>query len=1194
MKHASLVYWLLLISFITFSLQQDNSTLVNSINNDININNQLNAQGSDVKTQVENSTETISIKPIESARLSPSNNPTLISSVPTQPVIATLAAIPPVVVQNDSIIQTPSTTTAIGQVPLKDDTNSIITQAPVATISETPLVIQNPNASVIQSPLGVTPQVIPVNTVNQVPNDNAIITQAPVVIPKDTTIIIPNDSSRMINQAPVANIPQALVVDPHILVTGDLASRIGPNDPIAQVPNDLNVVVTQAPTVDVIQTPIANPQTVLNDSTIQIPKENTVINQTPIIPTTQTPIVMFPNDSNGIINQIPVAAVTQKPDVTQQVLPTDLTVRIPNNNSIITQAPVDQVPIAQTPIVTIPNNLIDQVSNNNIAITPTPIASVVQTPESTIKLKSNDSTVQTPNENTIVTQTPISSSPNQPQIILNDSKVQDPNSNAVITQIPIALAPLNTSSLTPNESNSLINQAPPSSSVMQIPIDATAVLPVITQVPVTQTPILTTQTPLVTPEILLNDSNTIITQIPVASVTQVPTPTVIPNDSTALVTQIPISSEAQARVTSAHLSPNDSVIQAPVSKDSNTKIEGPKETIIQVPIPTKDNPQSSFSSVVQTPTISAKDVANDSIVQVPSNNLTIMQIPSSPMVDAAPVNSNVKINQAPIVLTTPQMTNTSESITQVPSARTTIEQVPTTTVMAPQVSFPNEIITQKPENNVATIQVPVLTPQVEIVPIVGTQPTPTIVVPIGTPVAPVVGTSTIDIPTVNANATVPNITTEVPQIHNTTVAIPEVIPNVTVPNITFPNITIPNIEIPTINSPRIDSSSIPLLNTPLISDALNHISQQSPINQVAGPGITDPGANAVSTSTSQANNIKNIIASFQDLNYFGGNTLNQAYTIDQIAALALLNSQLGLNNMATLPGQLAEDFNIGDQIAISPIIQGKCVQVDWKATGMLANDIGVGSQGDTYAAGIDGHLYFYDFLNSQWKQVTGDFDLGSITRVDVGPDGTPYVVTQSGNTYYLNEYNEWILLPGCGSDIAIGRGGEIYKIGCDLNLNGYGIYRLFKSEQEEKKGKKKPNCKCIRKRGYCQECSKRNKKFEEKSQYWFKLSGSGIKLSISPSGMPYITNSSGMILSYEKSNWKPILAGGFARDISVSNDGELFYIDIFHNIFRIINRQGFVYQLCGIANEIASGPFSQPFIIGTDHNVYTASKHIFN
>ena len=417
----------------------------------------------------------------------------------------------------------------------------------------------------------------------------------------------------------------------------------------------------------------------------------------------------------------------------------------------------------------------------------------------------------------------------------------------------------------------------------------------------------------------------------------------------------------------------------------------------------------------------------------------------------------------------------------------------------------------------------------------------------------------------------------------------------------FPNEPITTVNTPIIETvPKVETVQIPSSDSSKIEAPTIIIEEpiQTNNNQISG-------ANSVSVSNSEANNFKvlsSTLSDYEGLNQFSNhylpttNTLvEQVLTQDQINALAQLNNELNINSYS-LPQQYFNDIlDLQSSIRpIYPIIQGQCISMNWFDTTFKANDIGVSSHGDVYAAGIDGHLYSYDMTRNKWRKVKANFDLGSITRVAVAPDGTPYVVTGAGSTYYLSPTNIWVRLPGCASDIAIGRGGEVYKIGCDIRPNGYGIYRLFNNEENELEHKK--HNRCIRNNELCGECAKINNEStnDMNKVYWFRLSGSGVRISVSPSGQPYIVNNSGMILSYEDSNWVPILTGGLARDITLTNDGEVFYIDLYHNIFRIVNRNGNVYQLCGMGKTISAGPFSQPFIVGVDHSVYTSSKYIMS
>lgn len=474
------------------------------------------------------------------------------------------------------------------------------------------------------------------------------------------------------------------------------------------------------------------------------------------------------------------------------------------------------------------------------------------------------------------------------------------------------------------------------------------------------------------------------------------------------------------------------------------------------------------------------------------------------------------------------------------------------------------------------------------------------------------------IPPVSVTETIIPITDTVPQPGSTSpenmnlnisVNTPDIaIPQTELPNITITEPQIPEIEIPTVSVTPVESSSItiPEITVPEVNINIPTIpttTTSQPINQIAG---AETGSNSISISQAEANNYKVLTETLSDYELLLSSTTqsfipvissssltDQVLSPDHLNALAQLHSELSIN-MYTLPQHHLQDI-LDLQASITPIIPTilgtQCIPMYWQDTQILANDISIGPQGDVYVATVDGHLYQYDIIQNKYTKIKGDFDLGSISKVSVSNDGTPYVITASGSTYYLNAANKWIRLPGCASDIAVGNGGEVYKIGCDIRANGYGIFRLFNNENNEDSYKQHRRCR-RKKNNNCDDCSYA---YDNKSnkQYWFRLSGSGVRIAVAPSGLPYIVNTSGMILSYENENWTPIITAGLARDIEVTNDGEIFYIDYYYNIFRVLNRKGSVYQLCGLAKTLSAGPFSQPFIIGNDHKVYTASRFMF-
>lgn len=260
----------------------------------------------------------------------------------------------------------------------------------------------------------------------------------------------------------------------------------------------------------------------------------------------------------------------------------------------------------------------------------------------------------------------------------------------------------------------------------------------------------------------------------------------------------------------------------------------------------------------------------------------------------------------------------------------------------------------------------------------------------------------------------------------------------------------------------------------------------------------------------------------------------------------------------------------------------------WITTSFSASDIGVGAEGDVYVVGLDTKLYSYNFLKNCYEFVEGDYELTQITRVDVDDDGTPYVIANSGQLYYLNCHNHWVQLPGCGTDIGVGRGNEVWKIGCDARAGGFGIWKLF--------CKAKSNC------GSERNCNRwRNNKYTaklgegEKSRcYWYRVEGGAIKIDVHPDGNPWVATDAGYVYGYDSINWHHI-QGVLARDISVSNEGMVFAAGVDFTMWALENVDTMTWAgLSGTGMEVSAGPYSQPWSIGSDKNIWSTSKMGFN
>ena len=269
------------------------------------------------------------------------------------------------------------------------------------------------------------------------------------------------------------------------------------------------------------------------------------------------------------------------------------------------------------------------------------------------------------------------------------------------------------------------------------------------------------------------------------------------------------------------------------------------------------------------------------------------------------------------------------------------------------------------------------------------------------------------------------------------------------------------------------------------------------------------------------------------------------------------------------------------------------IKANWFPTNFQAIDLGVGAEGDVVAVGTDGRVYNYNFSANSYTVIDGDYEMININRVDVDDQGTPYIVGSCGGVFYLSCFNNWVQLPGCGIDIGVGRGQEVWKIGCDskgLLRQDYGIWKLF--------------CKCEGSFDCERGCIRfrpskyiNNPNGDKRKCYWNRIEGSGTRIDVHPNGNPYILNNRGRIFKYDSETFNLVgLNGVLARDITICNEGLLYAVGKTDNrIYRALDEEnGSWTALQGCANEISCAPYAQPWIVGCDTNIGTTSKLQFN
>ena len=250
----------------------------------------------------------------------------------------------------------------------------------------------------------------------------------------------------------------------------------------------------------------------------------------------------------------------------------------------------------------------------------------------------------------------------------------------------------------------------------------------------------------------------------------------------------------------------------------------------------------------------------------------------------------------------------------------------------------------------------------------------------------------------------------------------------------------------------------------------------------------------------------------------------------------------------------------------------------WISTGISGKAIAIGSQGDTYVIGLDYQISRYDFANNSYSKINSSIKANKIT---VSSLGVPYIISNKREIFYLSDNNEWVQVQGCANDISIGRGDEIWIIGCDTRKGGYGIWKY----------------KCI---NLFDSLPHIIDKFKDNGRYnkedtsnicsWFRIEGSGIKIEVDINGLPIVLTEDNSIFRYDGVNYKHI-SDIKAIDIAISNENVLFAVSLDHKLYilkDVLNEEWSI--VAGIAKEICVGPYSQPFAINLNNLIYTTTS----
>jgi hypothetical protein len=256
------------------------------------------------------------------------------------------------------------------------------------------------------------------------------------------------------------------------------------------------------------------------------------------------------------------------------------------------------------------------------------------------------------------------------------------------------------------------------------------------------------------------------------------------------------------------------------------------------------------------------------------------------------------------------------------------------------------------------------------------------------------------------------------------------------------------------------------------------------------------------------------------------------------------------------------------------------VQTQMNDMNFSAQDVAVGPQGTMMVIGSDGRAYTYNSREAYFELIGGDSELPKLNRIVIDDDGTPYVVSEcGGQAFYLDCSNKWVALPGCVRDIGAGKHGEIWAIGCDERVGGYGVWRLFCDSD------------CNYGLGI-RYCSRQKDSYiikTKKNCHWYRIEGAGIRIDVDTRGNPWVVAENNMVYNYDGINWKS-LPGFKASDVSVSTEGVVFAAGFDKKTTgRLVNADIGTWQILAAASQhIAVGPFSHFFTVCHEGKVHSS------
>lgn len=223
----------------------------------------------------------------------------------------------------------------------------------------------------------------------------------------------------------------------------------------------------------------------------------------------------------------------------------------------------------------------------------------------------------------------------------------------------------------------------------------------------------------------------------------------------------------------------------------------------------------------------------------------------------------------------------------------------------------------------------------------------------------------------------------------------------------------------------------------------------------------------------------------------------------------------------------------------------------WQQLHGFAYDVGVGANGDTWVIGTDPRPGGYGIYRlNGLGAVMAD---GGALRIDVEPDGRPWVVNFDHEIYRLDNLGFWERMPGEALDIGIGADGSVWVASFD------GIFRW-------------------------------------NGLFWDNFGGSGSRIDVGPNGQPWVVGFSDRIYTLIAGDALWTELPGEAGDIGVGADGSVWVVgtaddddwDNLKGIYRWNSISWSWDRVVGDALDISVGPNGQPIVTNVFGEIYRA------